>query len=566
MVSVKENTTCSLYRNMSYLWIMKTIFIAQKMYTMDQSHPTATHVAVADGKIIGVGDSEIIALFPGYGIDETYKDAVILPGFVEGHAHMVAGQDGLAPYVGYFDRPSPSREILKGLKSMDEIIAYLKECDTKLSSDEPLMATGFDPIYFDGKRVDRYDLDQISTTRMIFLMHASGHMITANSKGIESIPVSQLEVMPGVAKDENGKLTGELQELKAMSLVFALLGASFAKFTDPNVLMPRFLTLAKNAGVTTITEMGVDINLDDEKSLTLLATLTENSPVRLVPMYFVPTSTKTPEEMPAYVSSLKSKNTDKLRFGLVKFMADGSIQGYTARVKQPYITGVENGIWNQDPANILRMTKLFHNEGLSIHSHCNGDEASQIFIDAVKEALAQKPWPDHRHTIQHGQMIYDDQFREMKTLGMGVNLFTNHIFFWGDIHVAKTIGYERAEKMDGANSALSLGVPFSLHCDASVTPIAPLFNMWTAVNRMTASGQVLGREEKISVEDALYAMTLGSAYLLRMEDEIGSISIGKKADFVVLGQDPYAVEPMQIKDIQVITTVLGGEKTEKQTV
>ncbi|MBP9718946.1 MAG: amidohydrolase [Candidatus Levybacteria bacterium] len=540
---------------------MKKIFVAKKIITMDASHPFATHVAVENGKIVGIGDSEMKELFSDAILDETFKDQVILPGFVEGHAHMVAGQDGLAAYVGYFDRPSPEGTILKGLKSMDEIITYLKTCDAKLSPDEPLIATGFDPIYFEGKRVERYDLDKITTERMIFLMHASGHLITTNSKAIEAIPADKLASTQGVAKDDQGKPTGELQEIQAMSLAFALLGASFLKFTDPKVLFPRFVALAQRAGVTTITEMGVDINLDDPRSIEELSSLTEHVSLRVVPMYFVPTSTKKIEDMPAYVQSLVAKNTDRLRFGLVKFMADGSIQGYTARLKAPYITGVENGIWNMDPEKIQLCTKAFHDAGLSIHCHCNGDEASEVFIAAVKDAIAQKPWPDNRHIIQHGQMIDEAQFQDMKKLGMGANLFTNHIYFWGDQHVAKTIGLARAEKMDAANTALSLGVPFSLHCDASVTPIAPLFNAWTAVNRVTASGKVLGEAEKISVADALYAMTMGSAYLLRMENEIGSIMVGKKADFVVLGEDPYEIDPMKLKDIPVITTIFTGENT-----
>lgn len=539
---------------------MKTIFRAQKIITMDASHPFVTYVAVVDGTIVGVGDSEILDLFPGYILDETYKDAVLLPGFVEGHAHMIAGQDGLGAYVGYFDRPSPDGKILKGLTSMDAIVSYLQEFAAKMLPGDPIIASGFDPIYFDGPRPTRYDLDKISPDRMVFLMHASGHLITANSKALDTLPSEKLAVS-GVAKDEHGKPSGELQEIAAMSLAFELMGKAFLTYTDPNVLFPRFVELAKRAGVTTITDMGVDLNLDDPKTLDTLVQLTNSSPVRIVPMYFIPTSTKQPEEIPGYVKLLTEKNTDMLRFGLVKFMLDGSIQGYTARLKKPYINGVENGLWNMPPEKVEIYMKLCNDAQITVHAHCNGDEASQVFIDAVGRALAQHPWSDHRHTIQHAQMVDDEQFREMKTFGMGVNLFTNHIYYWGDQHVTKTIGLERADKMDGANTALSLGIPFSMHCDASVTPISPLFNIWTAVNRITATGKVLGAQERIPVEEAFYAMTMGSAYLLRLEDEIGSITVGKKADFAVLGEDPYAVDPMHIKDIPVIATIVGGEKT-----
>lgn len=538
---------------------MGKIFQAKKISTMDQEKPFVTHVAVDGNKIVGVGGVEIVDSFPGFVLDSRFANYTILPGFVEGHAHLVAGQDGLAPYVGYFDRPSPEGE-LKGLKSMEEIISYLQECAIKLGPNEPLIATGFDPIYFSGK-IGREDLDKVSADRVVLLMHASGHLITANTKALGLIPQEKLDSTSGVAKDQDGKPTGELQEIKAMTLAFTLLGESFLKFSDPTILFPRFVKLAQMAGVTTITDMGVDLSLDDPKQIDLLLKITNDVPLRLVPMYFVPMTTKKPEDIPDYVKSLQEKNTEKLRFGHVKFMSDGSIQGYTARLTQPYINGVQNGIWNQDPDQLKMYAKLFNSADMQVNCHCNGDEASGAFIEAIKEALSEHPFPDNRHTVQHAQMLSDEQFNEVKNLGMGLNIFTNHIYYWGDQHSEKTIGPERANNLDRAGTAKKLGIPFSMHCDASVTPIAPLFNAWTAVNRTTATDKVLGPGEKITVADALYAMTMGSAYLLKLENEIGSISVGKKADFVVLGQDPYEVDQKALKDVPVITTVFGGEVT-----
>lgn len=539
---------------------MKTIFKAKMIITMDASHPFATHVAVEDGKIVGLGNEEVVSLFPDFEVNSQFENNTILPGFIEGHAHAMAGQDGLAAYVGYFDRPAPDGSTLKGIKSWDEIVTYLQDYAKNLPEGEPIMATGFDPIYFDGPRPTKLELDKVSGDRMVFLLHASGHIITANSKALDALPQDKLNTQ-GVIKGDDGKPSGELQEVGAMLLAFGLMGEAFLKFTDLKTIVPRFFQLAKNAGVTTITDMGVDINLDDPKQLDQLAELTQDSPVRLVPMYFVATSTKKPEEMPDYVKSLEQKNTENLRFGHVKLMADGSIQGYTARLKQPYINGTQNGVWNMDPEKLKMFANIFNSAEVTVNCHCNGDEASEAFIEAVKEALAAHPWKDNRHTIQHGQMMDPGQFQEVKQLGMGVNLFTNHIYYWGDQHVAKTVGLERAEKMNAANIALTLGVPFSLHCDASVTPIGPLFNAWTAVNRVTPTGKVLGADLKIPVEDALYAMTMGSAYLLKLDQEIGSVTIGKKADFVVLEEDPYTVDPMKLKDIKVVTTIFGGNIT-----
>lgn len=537
----------------------KTIFKAKMIITMDASHPFATHVAVEDGKIKGLGDAEIIQLFPGYELNEVFADKTILPGFIEGHAHALAGQDGLAPYVGFFDRPSPDGNTLVGRKTREEVITYLQEEEKKLQTpDEVLVATGFDPIYFDGPRFSGVDLDKISTARPIMVLHASGHVLTVNSKVIGMIPQDKINNVQGIVKDETGKPTGELQEVGAITLAMSVSPQTFAKFLDPKVLIPRYIKLAKMAGCTTIAEMGLSLNLDDENQVGIILDLYKELPVRIVPMYFVPTSNKKPEEMVSYVKSLEEKNTDKVRFGRVKLISDGSLQAFTGRVRQPYINGTQNGLWNQDPETLKKFVNIFHPAKIQINCHCNGDEASEAFIEAVKEAQAANPWPDNRHTVQHAQLVDEPQFLEMKQLGMCANIFSNHIFYWGDQHRDKILGPERANRMDAANTALSLGVPFSLHCDANVTPISPLFNVWAAVNRTTATGKVLGENEKIPVEDGLYAMTMGAARLLKLDDEIGSITVGKTADFVILAQDPYTVEPQNIKDIQVVTTVSGG--------
>ncbi|MEM9655577.1 MAG: amidohydrolase family protein, partial [Actinomycetota bacterium] len=143
-------------------------------------------------------------------------------------------------------------------------------------------------------------------------------------------------------------------------------------------------------------------------------------------------------------------------------------------------------------------------------------------------------------------------------LGMCANIFSNHIFYWGDLHRDRTIGPERAAGMDAAANALAEGVSFSIHSDAPVTPLGHLHTMWCAVNRVTASGQVLGPHQRIAVADALHAATIGAAHQIKMDHDVGSIEAGKFADFAVLDDNPLTVDPMAIKDIGVWGTVLGG--------
>jgi predicted amidohydrolase YtcJ len=195
---------------------------------------------------------------------------------------------------------------------------------------------------------------------------------------------------------------------------------------------------------------------------------------------------------------------------------------------------------------------------LQLHIHVNGDEASEVAIDALERALARNPRPDHRHTLQHCQMADAAQFRRMRALGLCVNLFCNHIYYWGDVHRGVTMGPDRAERIDAAGTALALGIPFAMHSDAPITPIAPLFTAWCAVNRRTASGRVLGPGERIAPAEALDAITLGAAYTLRLDAEIGSIEVGKRADFAVLADDPSRVPPQALKDVRVVGTMVGG--------
>ena len=250
--------------------------------------------------------------------------------------------------------------------------------------------------------------------------------------------------------------------------------------------------------------------------------------------------------------------TPKLRFPGVKLVIDGSIQGFTARLRPPgYLTG-PNGLWNIPPQELGHIVETIHRAGLIVYCHVNGDEAVDAFLDAVEGALTADPRPDHRHAAQHAQLTHVDQFRRMAALGVCANLFSNHIFYWGDQHASATVGPDRAASMNAAATALREGVPIALHSDVPVTPLAPLHEAWCAVNRLTATGRVLGEHERISVGEALHAVTLGPAYQLKMDNEVGSIEPGKWADFAVLEEDPFKVDPSTLKDIPVWGTVLGG--------
>ncbi len=533
------------------------VYAARRIVTMNPGQPFATHVAVREGRILGAGSLESLKGWGKFDLDERFKDKVILPGFVEGHSHAYEGGVWKFPYVGYFDRTSPDGKRSAGLKSLDEVVAALQAYEKTLPRDgSTLLAWGFDPIYFTGRRMNVADLDKVSTERPVLVLHSNFHVLNANTPVMAKARITRETNVHGIVKDARGEPTGELAEFSAKYLAYRAAGIELADLLSDEAATWGFAKVAQLAGVTTATDLHNPLPGGTVDGY-VKASSSDAFPIRLLPA-FAGASVPTSEAIPR-LRELMKKNNERLRFQLVKLVTDGSIQGLSARMRWPgYYDGTPNGVWNTGPDELDKMVLDYHREGFQVHIHTNGDEASEVAIEAVEKALVAAPRWDHRHTLQHAQMADAGQFRRMKALGMCANLFANHLFYWGDIHYAKTLGPERAERMDACGTALATGVPFAIHCDAPVTPIGPLFTAWCAVNRLTASGRTLGEAEKISVADALRAITLGAAYTLKLDEELGSIDVGKRADFAILDDDPLAVPSVKLKDVGVWGTMLGG--------
>ncbi|MBR0955825.1 amidohydrolase [Bradyrhizobium japonicum] len=535
------------------------VYSARKIVTMNPSRPVATHVAVRDGRIVAVGSEVEIAQFaPGGMIDDRFRDKVLLPGFVEGHSHIMEGMMWSLPYVGAFDRRSPEGKVVSGVRDVDAIVARLRESESKMSDPKaPLFAWGFDPLHIGSYMLTRQDLDRVSTTRPVMVIHASFHISNVNTLVLERAELLRATDISGVVAGTDGLASGVLQGIAARFRVFRVLGNPLSSgITLDDVT--RYAASACVQGVTTITDLHNDLT-DPTIELYATATRSPDFGVRLVPA--LASVSHTPEQAIAKIAALRDGGNDKLHYGIVKLVVDGSIQGFTARLRWPgYHNGAANGLWYIAPEELPRLVDLYHRAGIQLHIHTNGDEATELALDAVEKAQVATPRPDHRHTLQHCQMADAAQFRRMKALGVCVNLFANHVFYWGDAHYALTMGPERAGHLDATGTALRIGVPFSIHSDAPVTPLSPLFTAWCAVNRLSSSGRKLGHEtEALSVEQALAAITIGAAYTLKLDDLVGSIECGKYADFAVLEDDPLAIAPEALKDVPVWGTVVGGQ-------
>ncbi len=301
-----------------------------------------------------------------------------------------------------------------------------------------------------------------------------------------------------------------------------------------------FARLACMQGVTTATDLVNKLG-DNDVAVLEAATAGDDCRVRILPAFQAFHGTHGAAAGRRARAAADGRATrDRLRYGLVKMMLDGSIQGFSARLRWPgHFNGAPNGIWVMAPAQYEADFETYHRAGLTIHTHTNGDEASLAAIDAIERVLARAPRPDHRHTLQHGQMIDAPMFRRMAALGLCANLFANHLWYWGDQHYEMTMGPDRAAPARRlrlrARRRRAAGDPFRCAGDAARPAVHSPGARSTGSRRRAACS---ARRERLTVPQALHAITLGPAWTLKLDHEIGSIECGKRADFCVLEDDP----------------------------
>lgn len=546
-----------------------TIFIAKKVITMDPIQPEATAIAVQNGRIYSVGslDDVKMGLKPGnYTVNNLFANDIITPGFIEAHAHLTMLAVFLShTYIGYWDFPGLNGVTLPAAKTKADAIAHLKEADKKLSDpNQVLFAWGYDPIYFNNDDLTAQDLDQVSKTRPIFVLNASEHIGYVNTLLLNRVGYNAQTQTPGVIKGTNGQPNGVLKEMAAAGPVIM---SFYKQLFTPESFKTGLYGLADTAhrlGLTTFSDLlfggpGEEIMIDKLKQ----AANDVAFPVRMVIIYngtlLSEMEKKTQGQGIDHLKALIQQNSNKLRFGHVKFVSDGSIQGFTARLEWPgYFNGAPNGLFNTTTEELELAALPFWRAGFPIHVHVNGNQATESVLDALEYLQVTAPRRTGLFVLEHDQMSSPEQFKRTHDLGAYVNLFANHIYYWGDQHYSILLGPNRANRMDAAKEAKRQDVLFSLHTDSPVTPLGSLHSMWSAMNRITASGRVLGPDQRISAEDALRAVTLNAAYLLNLQNEVGSIEVGKRADFTILARDPLTEPSATVKDIPVVATIQEG--------
>lgn len=535
------------------------IYYGGKIITMNPSNPTAVvgGVAVRDGRIVAVGEENAILALAD---DRTRKvdlgGKIMLPGFIDAHGHFPwNGNDELYGVKLY----SPP---IGTINNIEELLGALKRKAGTLAPGEWVLGRGYDDsLLADKRHPTREDLDRVSTTSPVFIVHISAHLGVANSLALEMAGLTRdTPDLDGgfFRKDGNGELNGILEGPPAYTVV-------------QNAIPPR--SEAQNlAGIRKACEIyaaaGVTTAQNGwaffpEIELLKKASACGDLSLRVVVWPFASTL----EEMDKYPGSKAGTDlTDnhKITLGAAKLWADGSIYVYTAWLSQPYhITPEGKPHYRgysrfKEKSQLIHMIKELHAKGWQTAIHTIGDQATQDALDGWAAAQAAHPRADARHICNHAHLAREDQLDRMKELGITPSFFVTHTYFWGDRHRNIFVGPDRAKRMCACRTALDRGLRISLHNDTPVTPISPLMSVWSAVNRLTTSGAEMGPELRISVAEALRAVTIDAAWQNFEEGIKGSIEVGKLGDFVVLEENPLEIDPLKIKDIKVVRTIVGG--------
>ena len=512
--------------------------------TMNPNQPTASAMAFKEGKILEVGD--LAAVKKAAGKSYEYVDLegkTIVPGFIESHEHIVQYGATMAflnitPFV---------------CPTLKEALHKLKQ-QGKPGEDGWIYAWAADPTLYKEKRApSRQELDELFPDMPVFVFHMSGHGAYVNSKALEIAGVTKDTPNPTggtFEKDENGELTGYLNGMPAWLKV--------GKLPPMNIeTVMNSANLHASHGFTSTTELAIMnsnmLNLLEE------ATINPEFPVRVFGGMFI-----TMPGLEEVAPQIKNYETTLFKVPYIKTWTDGSTQGGTGYFTEPYYkldADTKKGArgtqedFNQQITQILQL-------GFAPAIHANGDGAMDLALNAIEFARKETGRTDIRPQLIHCQYVRQDQFDRIKKMdNIGMTFMTPHVHFWGDMHRDLLIGPERAAKISSLNSAIERGIPYAIHNDPPVSPPNALHSMWVAVNRLTATGKVLGPEERITAEQALLAYTRGAATVLGIEDQVGTLEVGKYADFVVLSENPLEVAPMKIKDIRVEATVMNGQIT-----
>ncbi len=529
----------------------KTVYRGGPVVTIDAENRVVEALGVEGDRIGAVGSEAHVRAWAGE--DARVVDLgghALLPGFVDAHGHY----PGEGIYATTADlNPPPIGDV----RNLDDLVERLRARAERVGSGDWVVGMSYDDtLLAEGRHPTRADLDRVSNEHPVAAIHISGHLAAVNTLGLAALGIDRSARDPDggrIQRDASGEPNGVLEET-AMEAVMAPVFSP--GLTGMLAIVQEANRRALAAGVTTAQSGYASEEILALRWLSWLGLI----PLRLVLWPgaelmddVLAGKTKLPETDPLWV-----------RIGAVKIVSDGSIQGYTGYLREPYHVppgdDPEARGYPRYPKDELRArVASYRAAGRQVAIHANGDAAIDDTLDALEAAQLGDPQLDARPVIIHAQMTTPDQLKRMAKLRAIPSFFVLHTYYWGDRHRDRFLGPERADRISPTKTAQDEGVRFTIHCDSPVVPMEPLRLVWSAVNRRTTSGDVLGAGERIDVASALRAVTIDAAYQHFEEADKGSLEPGKLADLAVLDRSPLATPPAVIDSIRVLETIVGGE-------
>jgi predicted amidohydrolase YtcJ len=540
--------------------VITTVYAGGDILTMAGAEPAyAEALAVRDGKILSVGTRAEVAKAAGAGAAQVdLAGRTLLPGFIDGHSHLLNYADSL---VQANLNPPP----IGGVTKIADIIEALRKlkADMKAGPGDPLIGQGYDQdMLAERRHPTAADLDAAFPDNPVILVHASGHMLVANSLAFKAVKIDASTPDPEggtiLRKPGGREPLGLVQEMGMYPFQPILKGARKPE-VDLDLVKRAVAHYAAN-GYTTASEALV---LGEKMPVIEAAADAGAFSIDVI-------------ALPAFTMAAELVGTGKIKWGEyrkglkyagLKIAVDGSPQGKTAYLTRPFLTPVPGcktdcrGFPNLTQDQVNQLVLLTYKNGVQMFSHCNGDAAIDMMIvghENAEKVLA-TPGKDRRTVIIHSQIMRPDQLDAYAKHGLLPSFFSNHVYYWGDVHYAN-LGPERAEFISPLASAFKRGIRATNHTDATVTPTDPMFLLWTSANRVTREGRVLGEAERVTPYQGLQALTVNGAYEYFEEASKGTLEVGKRADFVVLDKNPIKVAPMTLKDIRVLETIKDGKR------
>lgn len=549
-----------------------TVLKAKTVLTLEGNDTNA--VAIQGDRIIGVDDFEnlIATLGKKYPnekvvIDGQFTDAIITPGFINQHdhpwlaaltlsSHIISIEDWVLPHRTY-PKAENQQQYLKALIAM--VASYNVD-------DGLFLSWGYHKLWHG--ELTRAMLDDISTDIPIAIWQRSVHEFILNSKALALIEVDDafIESLTPAQKKQTNLHNGHFWE----SSLMALSGKLFKHIVKPQSYLNALNMVKKywqSAGTTLVVEPGGLLN----KNLSIMQNHIFSQPENPFHMdYIVDGKTMALQHMDSLLSSTEAvantwgEGMSRYLPKQVKLFSDGAVFSQLMQMSQGYSDG-HHGEWIMEPDVFKQAFAQYWDAGYQIHVHQNGDAGLDMVLDTLAENIQRNPRLDHRTVIVHFSYSRQDQVTRLKELGAIVSVNPYYPVALAEMYSDVGVGAARSHAMVRLGDLVQQDVSFSLHSDMPMAPGQPLFLMWCAVNRMSNQGNIIGPEHAISPEQALRAITLDAAYSMQLEQDIGSIKVGKLANFTVLKQNPLTVDPMTIKDIDVLATVHEGRilKTQK---